>query len=346
MQNQLAAMGVNGVSVTGRLSGATRQGAEALRQQNPQAQGLAMLPRLTEKSAVGWCREIGALQPGLRKYMPAAQAPIVTGQGGAGSVQTALLRQSFQDVESFFKNHYGIYPASRVDVAGADSGEDLAQLAVGLQRQRGRSFGRMSTYVAKICETPSSKYGGQAYLDQLLICWPLKSRYDAAWAKKVRRVVGAIMAHEYMHHIQRELAHEKVLSKNYTPRRRFGPAWMVEGGAELGEYNWLVKRGYRKLTLQELQKSALKNSKGLRGMQNYGTVKGGEQYRTARFAVYLLAHRFGEDAVLNYWRYLGQGKSWEAAFRAAFGMSLGTYSSEFETLRRDLAQAKAFMAGK
>jgi len=347
VQNQLAAMGAPGISVTGRLNGAIRKGTGALQEQNPGVQGLAMLPRLSERSAVGWCREIGALKPELRKFMPGAAAPIVIGQGGADSEQTRLLRKVFLDVEGFYQTHYGIFPASRVDVAGADSGQELAQLAVGLQRQRGRSYGRMTTYVAKICSSPSRSYGGQAYLEQLLICWPLKAHYDGAWANKARRIVGSIMAHEFMHHIQRELAHEKVLNSNYSPRRRLGPAWMVEGGAELGEYNWRIRRGgYRKLSLQELQKPARENSKGLRGMQNYGTVKGGEQYLTARFAVYLLAGRFGEEAVLNYWRYLGQGKSWEPAFRAAFGMPLGEYSSEFEALRRDPALAQAFMAGK
>ena len=74
-------------------------------------------------------------------------------------------------------------------------------------------------------------------------------------------------------------------------------------------------------------------------------VKGRKDYHTARFAVWLLAQRFGEEKVIDYWRLLGQGKNWEAAFKTAFGMSMGQYSKLFDSLRRDPAKAAAFIAG-
>lgn len=347
IQKELSAMGISGVSVTGKINAATKSGTEALRGKYASVAGIAVLPRLSQQSAVSWCREIAALKPSLRGYMPSGSASFVLGPGGPGSLQTAMLRKAFRDVQQFLHTRYGIYPASRVDVAGGSSGEELVQFAVDLQRKRGRSYGRMDSYVSEVCESPSIRYGGQAYRDQLLICWPQTGRYDAAWRKKVSPIVASIMAHEYMHHVQRELANDKVRGGGSRTRTKRGPAWMVEGSAELAAYRWRATRGVAgRKSLQALQKYARESRKGLRAMHGHGTVKGYDQYQIAMFAVFLLAERHGEKAVLNYWRYIGQGKSWEAAFKAAFGVSLGNYSSLFETLRSDPVRAAAFISGQ
>ena len=70
---------MSGVKVTGRVDGASRAAAEALQAQYPNAKGLAMLPKLSKGSAVGWCREIAVVKPSVRKFMPSASAPIVLG---------------------------------------------------------------------------------------------------------------------------------------------------------------------------------------------------------------------------------------------------------------------------
>ncbi|MFT7596996.1 MAG: hypothetical protein ACI8R4_004339 [Paracoccaceae bacterium] len=41
-----------------------------------------------------------------------------------------------------------------------------------------------------------------------------------------------------MHHVQRELANDKIKGSGNRDRSRRGPAWMVEGSAELAEYRW------------------------------------------------------------------------------------------------------------
>lgn len=343
VQKQLAALGVAAVSPNGSINSATRSGAEAIRAKYPTRAGIALLPRMSEKSAVSWCREIGALGAQTRQFMPGAAAPIIIGPGGQ---QTAILQNAFREVESFFRSFYNITPASRADVAGGASGKELAQFAVQLQRKRGRSYGRMSEYVSRMCETPSRRYGGQAYRNQLLICWPVSKSYDSSWYRGVYPIVSAIMAHEYMHHVQRELTNDKISSGSYSSRRKMGPAWMVEGAAEVAENNWRVtKLGVKRKSLVEMQAYASENRKPLGGMHSYGTVKDAKQYRVAFLAVYLLAERSGEQAVLNYWRYIGQGKSWEAAFKAAFGLSLNSFTNQFERMRSDPTAARAFISG-
>ena len=334
---------MSGIPQTGKADRATRAAAEAVRAQYPNAHGLALLPKLDEFSAVSWCREIATVKPALRKYLPAAGKPLVAGPDGPGNTPRRMLQSSFNEVEGFFRKSYGIHTASRIDIAAAGSAEELGGYVEQLQRQRGEPFGRTSPPISQVCETSGRYVNGQALFDQLLICWPEVRKYDAAWGRKIRAAVTSVMAHEYMHHIQYELANFK---NGYYGRWKIGPNWMVEGGAELGAYNWGIKRGgARRLSLLELQKPARENSITLRDLAAARGAWGRQHYETARFAVWLLAKRFGEDRVITYWRLIGQGKSWAGAFKSAFGMSLGQYSKLFEKLRRDPAQAAAFIAG-
>lgn len=343
VQQQLSAMGVSGVSVTGKINSATKAGIEAVRQRHPEAARLAALPRLSDYTAVSWCREMAALKPALRQMMPSSKPPHVLGKS---KMHIALLQKSFAEVEQFFHSYYGIYPASRVDVAGAGSGATLADLAVDLQRLRGPSWGRMRNYVSEVCESPSVRFSGQAYLDQLLICWPYRKTYDAAWRQKSTKTISLIMVHEYMHHVQRELANDKLLRGGARTRSKRGPAWMVEGSAELAVYRWRQKRwGGSEEMLTNAMKYSGATQKGLGGMQNHGTVKGYEQYQIAMYAVYLLEERFGRQSTLDYWRAIGAGESWESAFRDTFGMSLRAYAGLFDDMRVKPVKAAAFRKG-
>lgn len=348
VQSQLAALGYSGIKVSGKVDGASAAAVEALRAKNAGNRGMALIPKLNEATAVSWCREIGTLNPGLRRHMPAASPPLVLSGGGSGSVQTAMLAQAFAEAERFFQSTFGIYPASRVDVTGAGSGTELAKLAVELQRQRGRSYGRMDSNVSRVCGSPSDYFGGQAYREQLLICWPYTKTFSAEWRRKTQGEVTAIMVHEYMHHIQSELANDKdINARNMGFRGKIGPAWLVEGAAEYVEYRWSTSRGGRpKLSLEQLQKSSREFRKPLGAMLDNRSVKGRSQYHISRFAVYLLASRFGERAIFDHWRYIGQGYTWEQAFERAFGMKMGAFQSAFEVYRLDATAAAAFAAGK
>lgn len=344
VQQQLSALGLSDVAVTGRINSATKAGVDTVRRQFGDATNLAALPRLSTDSAVSWCREIGALKPGLRQMMPSSRPPFVLGQS---DMQTVLLQSSFSEVEQFYRSFYGIYPASRVDVAGADSGEILADFALELQRRRGPSIGRMRDYVARICDTPSLRFGGQAYMNQLLICWPYETSYGADWRRDIAGRLSFLMVHEYMHHVQRELANNKVGGPGYGYRTKMGPAWMVEGSASLAEYRWAQQRGGNSAKmLAKAQKYSEDSKKTLNAMLEHGSVKGYEQYQIAMYGVFLLEERFGKASVLNYWRAIGANASWESAFHSAFGLSMGEYMGQFKTMRLDPAKAMAFRAVK
>lgn len=65
VQNELSALGMSGISQTGKVDRATKAAAEAVRAQYPNARGLALLPKLNDASAVSWCREIATVKPAL-----------------------------------------------------------------------------------------------------------------------------------------------------------------------------------------------------------------------------------------------------------------------------------------
>ncbi|MCB1343655.1 MAG: hypothetical protein KDK24_21815 [Pseudooceanicola sp.] len=346
VQAQLAAMGHSAVKATGKADAASVAAAEAVRAQYAGRKGIALIPRLNDDTAVSWCREIGALGPTYRAHMPSARPPIVLSNGGTGSLQSQMLAQAFAEAERLFRTRFGIEPASRVDIAGAASAQELARLAVELQRQHGPSFGRMDSRVGRVCGSPSTYYGGQAWLEQLLICWPHTADYTAAWRKQAQPRVTDIMVHEYMHHIQNELANFKnVYGRRSGFRGRIGPSWLVEGSAEYASLRWMESRGVR-MSLQDLQKTARSVPKPLAAMLENQSLKGRKDYEIARFAAYLLISRFGEKALLDHWRYIGQGLTWEQSFAKAFGMRMQTYQQEFQTYRVDAARAAAFAVGK
>ncbi|MFT7596997.1 MAG: hypothetical protein ACI8R4_004340 [Paracoccaceae bacterium] len=138
-------MGISGVAVNGKINGATKSATDALAKKHASVAGSR--PCRACQSVV---RSVGVAKlPSLnRRYAatcPPAARLIYLVPGGPGSLQTEMQRKSFLDVEQFFHTFYGLYPASRADVADASSGYELAEYAIELQRKRGRFFGRTKT---------------------------------------------------------------------------------------------------------------------------------------------------------------------------------------------------------
>lgn len=193
--------------------------------------------------------------------------------------------------------------------------------------------GGIGGHLDEVCDDGYA-YGGVAYRNQLPVCWSKKTKYSPA---QLRAKVTGIMMHEYMHHAQRELTTDKSFAlPNYYARRKMGPKWMVEGTAEVAKNPGLAG----------LVKRAGESSKPLRSMREHGSMKSWKEYTVAHLAAQILADRSGEQAMFNYWRYIGQRRNWESAFKAAFGMGLGDFERQFEVLRRDSSKAAAFVRSK
>lgn len=152
--------------------------------------------------------------------------------------------------------------------------------------------------------------------------------------------LGSIMAHEIFHQMQYDLSDTRDDRPGVGPRR-LGPAWLVEGSAEVLELLYvqalLPADGE---ALFELQNPARRSRKTLSSLQAHGSVRDPGSYGVARFAAVLLARRHGVVGFINYFKGLGQGDSRTKAFERAFGQSMQDFEAEFEAVRRDFGAAR------
>ena len=97
------------------------------------------------------------------------------------------------------------------------------------------------------------------------------------------------------------------------------------------------------MALFNLQSSARRSRLTLDQMRATGALGDGQAYGVARFAAFLLAGRYGPQALLDYFAQLGETKDQDAAFLAAFGTTMVGFEAEFEAVRRDFGAAKAYV---
>lgn len=152
--------------------------------------------------------------------------------------------------------------------------------------------------------------------------------------------LGSVLAHEIFHQMQYDLSDTRDDRPGVGPRR-LGPAWLVEGSAEVLELLYiqalLPADGD---ALFDLQSPARRSRKTLSSLQAHGSVRDPSSYGVARFASVLLARRHGVAGFINYFKGLGDGKSRTDAFEQAFGQSMEAFEAEFETVRRDFGAAR------
>lgn len=175
-----------------------------------------------------------------------------------------------------------------------------------------------------------------ATVDFILFCWPEKAPIRPGDPR-----LGTVMAHELFHQLQYDLAGVRDERRKPGAPRRLGPAWMVEGSAEVIEY--LFQRGSLPqdgADLFDLQTPARKSRLTLAELSEHGSINQGRAYGVARFAAYLLAREHGIDGLLSYFEGLGKGKSQDAAFEDAFDQSRESFQTAFEALRRSYSGAR------
>jgi hypothetical protein len=169
--------------------------------------------------------------------------------------------------------------------------------------------------------------------DFVLFCFPAEAERNPRW-------LGSVMAHEVFHQLQYDLSDTRG-DRPGTGPRKLGPAWLVEGSAEVMEILFL--QGFLPedgTGFFDVQSPARRSRLGLSDLVAHGSVQGAQGYGPARFAALLLARASGVDSLVEYFRFLGRGMEWDAAFEKAFGMERAVFEAEFETLRRDFGAAR------
>jgi hypothetical protein len=150
---------------------------------------------------------------------------------------------------------------------------------------------------------------------------------SSAWREKV-------VVHELFHTVQNFLSH------NHAPNEE--ATWLREGSAEFIGFSAMADAGqgtfasYRDTMLSEMKAHSASVPLSVLEDQRQSQTNGFSAYSVGFFAVERLVAQKGVAALLDYWRQIGTGKSWQDAFAAAFGRATEQFYTEFEQYRTTL----------
>lgn len=141
-----------------------------------------------------------------------------------------------------------------------------------------------------------------------------------------------LAAHEYFHTLQMSLVGPDVARSFYsgpiTEASVLGPNWLLEGSADY--LSWMTLEW---LALGELDTRIANLPSGLaspRDLEPYASFYGTGQsaYDASLAAVYRLVGDRGSLSLINYYRFIGNGATWQNAFRLAFGIGVDAFYDE------------------
>jgi len=238
----------------------------------------------------------------------------------------AALREMHAEAAAFFQSEYDLtIPEGFAIVAATGADALTAQFhAAGIQ----------TLFFVGDRTCPPSRVGGVANRAMVALCWP-EAPVTSPYAR-------AVMVHEVMHQVQYTLAQDRPAQRRGEEDWLLGPAWLVEGSAEWVEEVFRNGRAADGVRFFELQEPARRNQTQLEDLTVHGSLQTGRTYGVARFAAFLLAERFGDQALFDYFAALGRLKDRDAAFREVFGMSLAAFEADFASVRRHYGNARTW----
>ncbi|WP_420327463.1 hypothetical protein [Mameliella sp.] len=350
VQRQLATLGIDPGENDGTSGAGTRQAlAEFMRGlvgEDVQAI-FAGLPDFSERAAVGWCREIGGYAPQAAALMPSSEPPLILTAPNIPDEVRGYIQRSYDDAREMFAQEYGITTASKPVLIVAFGRDDLEKLLL----EPVAGIPDLSVSAAR--ETADDlcigveRVMGSAYRNRIALCMPPEhldsvTSYDI-WRGRYQYV----MLHEYMHHVQREMLYDKV-AYDETGRRRMGPLWMVEGSAYLAQ---IKSRGgpTREVSVPMLAALRARDEEEavpLDYIRKKQSVRSDGEYAASNLAVAVLALRYGEDRMVEFWRVAGEMDDWEPAFETVYDMKMTDFEGLFEELRHDQGKLLKFARGQ
>ncbi len=344
VQKQLKALGFFPEPADGELHPLTTQALTLFRQKA--GSELFAQPDLNERTALTWCRVIGASEEQAAALMPSQKGPVILVDESEGDALLNAVTTAYKTAATYFRTRHNIRLASRIDIAASSDPEKLTAFLTKLRRARKESVKDLSVPVANQCRS-LERVKAAALSNQIIFCLKNQAAFDQVIASEIQTDLNQTMIHEYTHHIQRELANAKLRSRPLGGMRRYlGPNWMVEGGAEYFTSQFQSPNRGREEMLAYLKSEVASTNKRLGELRPHRSVSTSDDYALALFATYVLAKRFGDESLLVYWREVGKGYPWEQAFEAAFGMTLESFESRFQDLRGNVGTATDFIDGK
>lgn len=336
VQKQLVALGHDPGDAEGKLGRPTTDAWTAVLQDpaHDRPAHFATLPTLTEQTAVIWCRELPDLDQALVQHMP-AERPVVI------HVRSRRARQTLADIDvrvrQFFEEQLSLRLAVPPGIVAGSDPDDLNLLARRALRDLGYGRRRFLGLTREMCGDGGA-YSARAVPGMFLICWEAQN-FGARWAKRTRHWLEPLYAHEYMHLWQAEASGEFALTKWHpTEWGHDDPLWLSEGVAELIAERYAAHElGQEVLSTEQLRRKARKEDISLTDLRKPERSFHPEEYVLAQYAARVLVEEHGLEVVLGYWRGLGSGLAWQAAFQQSFGTDILTFenriTAQLEPLR-------------
>lgn len=344
LQKQLSELGHDPGPHDGLWGKRTRSAAENLIAETPKLQGNPFLRNPRRVSAISWCRILGFQYNEARGFRPSSEKAKILFDKDVTTTERALLLGADKNARRYLQIRFGISLAGRVDIAAGSDASQIARNITELRRARGEPTSKSRKHVNDRCGQ-GDKWSAAAYFNQIYVCWPRQDTYDSTWASRNRKRLSAILLHEYVHALQTEYTLAKtILYKRRDGRRVSGPEWMMEGTAMLVELDYTYP-GFKSKGMPSFFRLQSPARKTKLKLSELGDIKTDEEYRISLFAAYLLANRYGLDALIDYWAAIGSGLDWNEAFEEVFAMKLDDYEEQFETLRLTHGAAMAFANG-
>ncbi|CAN0236149.1 unnamed protein product, partial [Chrysoparadoxa australica] len=199
------------------------------------------------------------------------------------------------------------------------------------------------------CETEFG-LGASASRDGLSFCGTTLALRTPALGELYRMVLSVTMTHEVVHNVQRELSFDKVprwVNDPDSVRPRMGPAWMVEGSAQVIEQAFMEEKFGRFVPgLHAMRTLAAGSDLTLRQIRLAGEVREAAAYDVSAYGVAMLVERYGEETLFRFWRVVGQTDNWFTAFEQVYGMTVEEFERLYITLRDDRMAQREFLADR
>ena len=136
--------------------------------------------------------------------------------------------------------------------------------------------------------------------------------------------------------------HFRAINLQVTFEFRWGPRWLSEGGQAYVEYAYQAGRGYAEsdvIRSREVSR-AMATASPLKTLDTdtaFDEVGHAEARALGFLAMEWLVERAGESAIFEYYRLRAGLKTWEAAFEAAFDLTVDDFYEAFEAYRARVA---------
>lgn len=351
VQGQLSALGFDPGPIDGQ-SGPRTRGAlrDWLETRDAGARRVfETLPPFDNRSSVGWCREIGLADPEAAKLMPSVNPPrILIGPAVHPDIADHVLT-AYQEAEEFLERRYGVKLASQVSIIVATEVEAWHRLIDQAGTMKLQSWAAVRARGKRDCDTEFG-LGASASRDGLSFCGTTLALKEPGLADLYRMVLSVTMTHEVVHHAQREFSYDKVARWVHNPdavRPRMGPAWMVEGTAQVIEQVFMEETfGRVAPALHQMRALAAGAELTPRQIRVAREVRTAEAYDVSAYAVAMLVERFGEETLFRYWRTVGETDNWYTAFEQVYGMTVESFETLYPTLRDDEMAQREFLADR